>query len=218
MWPGRCTVEDNSRILQECALNIFCPVQGKWSHQQDPERDARGQMYSYRSKSALLQQAIFSRGLALPAAFRCDCGALKWQRRGAAIEGASHTQNHTELLVDHWASPGPGHRADRGACVVAPCSFCNHSLVRRLSDWSFVLFDWYVGRSTHLIDFSCVMPSLFPYRIQRGSKEPVRSYSSFCQYLLDLSPENEFETANLQFQGRNKVIFWKPRKAEIQPT
>ena len=149
MWPGRCTVEDNSRILQECALNIFCPVQGKWSHQQDPKRDARGQMYSYRSKSALLQQAIFSRGLAIPAALRCDCGALKRQRRGAAIEGASHPQNHTKLLTDHWASPGPGHRADRRACSVAPCSFCNHSLVRRLSDLLFVSFyfiDRFIGQ------------------------------------------------------------------------
>ena len=36
----------------------------------------------------------------------------------------------------------------------------------------------------------CVMPSLFPHRRQRkGSGDPVRSYKSFCQYLLDKASE-----------------------------
>ena len=53
------------------------------------------------------------------------------------------------------------------------------------------------------------MPSLFPNRVQkRYNNDPVRSYSAFCQYLLDMAPSNEtFEVDYLPFVGRNKVIF-----------
>eukprot|EP00957_Ditylum_brightwellii_P095210 7251403-Ditylum_brightwellii.AAC.1 len=51
----------------------------------------------------------------------------------------------------------------------------------------------------------CVMPSLFPNRIQKRHGDPVRSYSAFCQYLLDMAPEErKFEVAHLPFVGRNK--------------
>mmetsp|Transcript_18367 Transcript_18367/g.33659 ORF Transcript_18367/g.33659 Transcript_18367/m.33659 type:complete len:358 (+) Transcript_18367:58-1131(+) len=55
----------------------------------------------------------------------------------------------------------------------------------------------------------CVMPSLFPNRLQRRyNNDPVRSYSAFCQYLLDMaSDEEEFEVGYLPFVGRNKVIY-----------
>ena len=37
---------------------------------------------------------------------------------------------------------------------------------------------------------------------------PVRSHSTFCQYLLDMSPlDEEFLVDNLPFVGRNKVIY-----------
>mmetsp|Transcript_29133 Transcript_29133/g.61957 ORF Transcript_29133/g.61957 Transcript_29133/m.61957 type:complete len:356 (+) Transcript_29133:71-1138(+) len=60
----------------------------------------------------------------------------------------------------------------------------------------------------------CVMPSLFPNRVQRRfNHDPVRSYSSFCQYLLDMAPsekeEDEFVVDYLPFVGRNKVIYRK---------
>lgn len=64
----------------------------------------------------------------------------------------------------------------------------------------------------------CVMPSLFPNRVQRRYKnDPVRSYSAFCQYLLDVAPlsddveeqEEEFVVSYLPFVGRNKVIHRK---------
>lgn len=57
----------------------------------------------------------------------------------------------------------------------------------------------------------CVMPSLFPGRVQqRFNRDPVRSYSSFIQYLLDMAPpgeEEEFVMGYLPFVGRNKVIY-----------
>jgi len=58
----------------------------------------------------------------------------------------------------------------------------------------------------------CVMPSLFPHRFQKRSinqRFAVRSYSTFCQYLLDMCPENEeeFKVDHLPFVGRNKVIY-----------
>jgi len=57
----------------------------------------------------------------------------------------------------------------------------------------------------------CVMPSLFPHRFQKRSinqRFAVRSYSTFCQYLLDMSPEEEeFKVDHLPFVGRNKVIY-----------
>lgn len=58
----------------------------------------------------------------------------------------------------------------------------------------------------------CVMPSLFPNRVQkRYNRDPVRSYSAFCQYLLDMGGEEgggkEFEVGLLPFVGRNKVIY-----------
>jgi hypothetical protein len=58
----------------------------------------------------------------------------------------------------------------------------------------------------------CVMPSLFPNRRKKGRNgkvgDPVRSYSRFCEYLLDKAPEGEsFHVDHLPFVGRNKVIF-----------
>lgn len=57
----------------------------------------------------------------------------------------------------------------------------------------------------------CVMPSLFPNRVQRKHGDSVRSYSAFCQYLLDMAPDNEEFLVNyLPFVGRNKVIYRSP--------
>jgi len=54
----------------------------------------------------------------------------------------------------------------------------------------------------------CVLPSLFPFRRQKRHGDPVRSYSSFCQYLLDKAPEGEeYRQASLPFVGRNRVIY-----------
>ena len=56
----------------------------------------------------------------------------------------------------------------------------------------------------------CVMPSLFPYWVQRQyNNNPVRSYSTFCQYLLDMAPsdDEEFLVDYLPFVGRNEVIY-----------
>ena len=68
----------------------------------------------------------------------------------------------------------------------------------------------------------CVMPTLFPFRMQKRFRQPVRSYSAFCQYLLDKkddidaslsSAEDQpratwrFDSVNLPFVGRNKVIY-----------
>ena len=53
------------------------------------------------------------------------------------------------------------------------------------------------------------MPSLFPHRVQpRFNNASVRSYSAFCQYLLDMAPvDEEFKVDYLPFVGRNKVIY-----------
>lgn len=74
----------------------------------------------------------------------------------------------------------------------------------------------------------CVMPSLFPFRRQLcGKGDPVRSYSAFCQYLLDKgriplsdditgndmkvrSKTSKFNMISIPFVGRNKVIFSPP--------
>mmetsp|Transcript_13255 Transcript_13255/g.15064 ORF Transcript_13255/g.15064 Transcript_13255/m.15064 type:complete len:563 (+) Transcript_13255:62-1750(+) len=42
-----------------------------------------------------------------------------------------------------------------------------------------------------------------------GGGDPFRSYNTFCQYLLDDKPPTgiQFETENLPFEGRNKVIY-----------
>lgn len=54
----------------------------------------------------------------------------------------------------------------------------------------------------------CVMPKLFPHRKQKRHGNPVRSYSTFCQYLLDKAPLGvDFRVEHLHFQGRNKVIY-----------
>jgi hypothetical protein len=54
----------------------------------------------------------------------------------------------------------------------------------------------------------CVMPKLFPNRVQKRHGDPVRSYSTFCQYLLDKAPIGiKFRVEHLLFQGRNKVIY-----------
>ena len=57
----------------------------------------------------------------------------------------------------------------------------------------------------------CVMPSLFPRRVQRKHGDPVRSYSAFCQYLLDMAPDDQkYKVDHLPFVGRNKVIYSPP--------
>lgn len=55
----------------------------------------------------------------------------------------------------------------------------------------------------------CVMPSLFPHRRQKRHNDPVRSYSAFCQYLLDMAPPTclAFRVGHLPFIGSNKVIY-----------
>ena len=59
----------------------------------------------------------------------------------------------------------------------------------------------------------CVMPKLFPNRVQKRHGDPVRSYSTFCQYLLDKSPVGmQFLVEHLPFQGRNKVIYIREPK------
>ena len=63
----------------------------------------------------------------------------------------------------------------------------------------------------------CVLPNLFPNRTVRagkGLRQNVRSYRAFCQYLLEKAPSSEpFQTANLSFAGKNKVIFSLPPQA-----
>lgn len=55
----------------------------------------------------------------------------------------------------------------------------------------------------------CVMPKLFPHRMQQRHNQPVRSYSTFCQYLLDKAPTGcTFQVHHLPFDGRNKVIYF----------
>jgi hypothetical protein len=47
---------------------------------------------------------------------------------------------------------------------------------------------------------------------------PVRSHSTFCQYLLDMSPlDEEFLVDNLPFVGRNKVIYRVVTACHYQP-
>jgi hypothetical protein len=54
----------------------------------------------------------------------------------------------------------------------------------------------------------CVMPSFFPDRRQKRCGDPVRSYSAFCQYLMDKAPTGvTFRLDYLPFVGRSKVIF-----------
>mmetsp|Transcript_25886 Transcript_25886/g.39164 ORF Transcript_25886/g.39164 Transcript_25886/m.39164 type:complete len:356 (+) Transcript_25886:102-1169(+) len=57
----------------------------------------------------------------------------------------------------------------------------------------------------------CVMPKLFPNRVQKRYGHPVRSYSTFCQYLQDKAPNPEvvFQVDYLPFVGRNKIIYYK---------
>jgi hypothetical protein len=55
----------------------------------------------------------------------------------------------------------------------------------------------------------CVMPKLFPHRMQKRHNQPVRSHSTFCQYLLDKAPVGcTFQVHHLPFDGRNKVIYF----------
>lgn len=77
-------------------------------------------------------------------------------------------------------------------------------------------FSSHVQTSCNIIHFNpscrpcCVMPSLFPNRVQRRyNNDPVRSYSAFCRYLLDMAPsdDEEFLVDYLPFVGRNKVIY-----------
>jgi hypothetical protein len=57
------------------------------------------------------------------------------------------------------------------------------------------------------------MPKLFPNRVQKKHGYPVRSYSSFCQYLLDKAPAGiNFHVEHLHFQGRNKCIYMEKLK------
>jgi hypothetical protein len=54
----------------------------------------------------------------------------------------------------------------------------------------------------------CVMPSLFPHRRQKQHGDPVRSYSTFCTYLLDKAPHpGAYQVDYLPFIGRNKIIY-----------
>lgn len=55
----------------------------------------------------------------------------------------------------------------------------------------------------------CVMPSLFPMRRQRHG-DPVRSYSTFCQYLMEKGEGGMYKETSLPFDGRNKIIFHHP--------
>lgn len=64
----------------------------------------------------------------------------------------------------------------------------------------------------------CVFKNLNPKRISLreeirngGGKDPFRSYNTFCHYLLkEKAPVGiRFETENLPFEGRNKVVFLK---------
>lgn len=49
----------------------------------------------------------------------------------------------------------------------------------------------------------CVMPSLFPRRMHQG--QPVRSYRTFCQYLLH--KHDRIQVHYLPFMGRNMILF-----------
>lgn len=63
----------------------------------------------------------------------------------------------------------------------------------------------------------CVMPKLFPKRMQKRHGDPVRSYSTFCQFLLDKAPIGiKFHVEHLFFQGRNKVIFVEEKNMYCQ--
>lgn len=55
----------------------------------------------------------------------------------------------------------------------------------------------------------CVMPKLFPNRMQKRHNQPVRSHSTFCEYLLDKAPPGYiFQVHHLPFNGRNKIIYF----------
>ena len=56
----------------------------------------------------------------------------------------------------------------------------------------------------------CVMPSLFPTRRQRHG-DPVRSYRTFCQYLVDKGEKYKYNETHLPFDGRNKIIYMSAR-------
>lgn len=56
----------------------------------------------------------------------------------------------------------------------------------------------------------CVMPSLFPTRRQRHG-DPVRSYRTFCQYLVDKGEKYKYNESHLPFDGRNKIIYLSAR-------
>jgi hypothetical protein len=84
---------------------------------------------------------------------------------------------------------------------------------------------WYIDFQLLSIPLSkstrpcCVFPRLFPHRVQqRSNNMPVRSHSTFCQYLLDMSPLDEkFLVDNLPFVGRNKVIYRTVTTCNYQP-
>jgi hypothetical protein len=60
----------------------------------------------------------------------------------------------------------------------------------------------------------CVMPSLFTMRRQPCG-DPVRSYNSFCLYLLNKADGEQFQVAYLPFIGRNKVIYQELQQSEV---
>ena len=66
----------------------------------------------------------------------------------------------------------------------------------------------------------CVMPKLFPHRMQKRHKnQPVRSHSTFCQYLMDKAPPGcTFQVHHLPFNGRNKVIYFDFQCSTITTT
>lgn len=62
----------------------------------------------------------------------------------------------------------------------------------------------------------CVMPKLFPDRKQLKSGDPVRSYSSFCEYLKHKAVQlglPELQVTHLPFCGRSTVLYSLPRIA-----
>ena len=68
----------------------------------------------------------------------------------------------------------------------------------------------------------CVLPALFPFRTiavvgkKTTTRQKVRSYRAFCQYLLDKASDRglaPFQTDHLAFVGKNQVIFYAPAPA-----
>ena len=63
------------------------------------------------------------------------------------------------------------------------------------------------GRSFAVVP-CCVFAHQFPHRRLKSGDEP-RTYQQFCQYLLEKDPR--IETSQLNFKGRNTVLFHRMR-------